>query len=139
VLTKAFPFLSIVILLFPMGVFMLASPPLLILKHDTPLDGRFIRGLFNLYYIAVMTIGVIAAAGCALVGRGTVAVAMIVLVAFVFGVRLVVISQMDQLRGAIAAGELTAVSRFRRLHIAGMVLNVVQLGIVAWGMTRLVI
>lgn len=27
--------------------------------------------------------------------------------------------------------------RFRRLHITGMVLNVVQLGTVAWGLTRL--
>jgi len=30
-----------------------------------------------------------------------------------------------------------AVPRFRRLHIAGMILNVLQLGTVVWGMTRL--
>src|SRR5262245_21246398 len=59
VLSRAFPLLSIVVLLFPMGVFMLGSPPLLILKHDTPVDGRFIRGLFNLYYISVITVATV--------------------------------------------------------------------------------
>jgi len=137
VLSKAFPFLSIVVLLFPMGIFMLASPPLLILKHDTPLDGRFIRGLFNLYYVALMTIGFIAAAGCALIGQRVVALAMTVLVVFVFGLRRWMISNMDTLRGAMAGGDSSAVPRFRRLHIVGMILNVVQFGTVAWGLTRL--
>ena len=43
-----------VLLLISMGFFMLGSLPLLVLKHDTPLDARFIRGLFNVYYLAVM-------------------------------------------------------------------------------------
>ena len=137
-ISKAFPFLSIVVLLFPMGVFMLTTPPLLILKHDNPTDGRFIRGLFNLYYNALMTIGGVAAVGCTLVGRHGVALAMAALVAFVYAIRRWVIRNMDRLRGAIADGEPLAVPRFRRLHIAGMLLNVVQFGIVAWGLTRLV-
>ena len=136
-LSKAFPLLSTVALLFPMGVFMLASPPLLILKYDTPADGRFVRGLFNVYYIGVITIAAVGAAGCALVGRGAVALAMGGVVVFVFGIRRWVISSMDELRGAIARGDAMAVPRFRRLHIAGMILNVVQFAIVAWGMTRL--
>jgi hypothetical protein len=120
-----------------MGFFMLASPPLLILKHDTPLDGRFIRGLFNVYYTAVITIALVGAAACALVGRGTVALAMGGLAAFVLAIRHWVISSMDLLRGAMAGGDAEAVPKFRRLHIAGMVLNVLQLGTVAWGMTRI--
>src|SRR5262245_58441880 len=120
-----------------MGFFMLASPPLLILKHDTPVDGRFIRGLFNVYYLSVITIASIGAAGCALMGHHTVALAMGGLVAFVFAVRRWVLSSMDTLRGAIARGDSMAVPRFRRLHIAGMALNVLQLGTVAWGLTRL--
>lgn len=120
-----------------MGVFMLASPPLLILKHDTPVDGRFIRGLFNIYYITVMTIAAVGAAVCALMGQGAVALAMGGLVVFVFGIRRWVISNMDKLRDAITRGDSMAVPRFRRLHIAGMILNVVQFGTVVWGMTRL--
>ena len=134
---KALPLFSIILLLFPMGVFMLASLPLLVLKHDTPTDGRFIRGLFNLYYVSVITIGVMGAAACALTAQGAVAVAMAGLVAFVFAVRRLVISNMDKLRGEMSHGDSTAVPRFRRLHIAGMALNVVQLGTVAWGLTRL--
>ena len=102
VLSKAFPLLSIVVVLFPMGAFMLASPTLLVLKHDTPLDGRFIRGLFNLYYISVMTLAAVFAAACALLGRGAVALAMSGLVVFVFGIRRWMISNMDEVRGAMA-------------------------------------
>lgn len=138
VLAKAFPFLSIVVLLFPMGVFMLASPPLLILKHETPLDARFIRGLFNLYYIGVITIAAAGAAGCALLDQRAIALSMGGLIVFVYGTRRWMISNMDKLGAAIASGESTAVARFRRLHIGGMILNVVQLGTVAWGLTRLV-
>lgn len=136
-LSKAFPFLSIVALLFPMGVFMLMSPPLLILKHETPVDGGFVRSLFNLYYNSVIAIGAVAAAGCALMGRGSMALAMVGLVVFVLGIRRWMISTMDKLRGEIARGDSRAVPSFRRLHMAGMALNIVQLGIVAWGMTRL--
>lgn len=60
-IVNAFPMLSIVVLLFPMGFFALASPPLLVLKHDTPLDGRFVRSMFNLYDLVVMTIAALAA------------------------------------------------------------------------------
>ncbi len=137
VFAQVFPLISIAVLLFSMGFFMLASPPLLILKHDTPTDGRFIRGLFNIYYLAVMTIAAIAATGSALAGRTTVAFAMGLLFAFVFAVRRGVLSQMDRLRQAIAGGDTTAIRQFRRLHIAGMALNALQFAVVAWGMTRL--
>jgi len=39
---------------------MLGSLPLLILKHDTPVDARFIRNLFSLYYAAAMATGTMA-------------------------------------------------------------------------------
>jgi hypothetical protein len=136
-LSKAFPLISIIVLLFAMGAFMLASPPLLILKHDTPVDGRFIRGVFNVYYVGVIAIAAVAATGCAYIGQGAVAIAMAGLAVFVLAIRCWVLSNMDELRGAIARGEAMAVPRFRRMHIAGMILNVVQLGTVAWGMTRL--
>ena len=136
-LSKVFPLLSIVVLLFAQGFFMLASPPLLILKHDTPLDGRFIRGLFNVYYLSVMAIAAVGAAGCALMGHAALALAMGGLVVFVFALRRWMMSSMDELRGAMSRGDSLAVPQFRRLHVAGMILNVVQLGTVAWGMTRL--
>ena len=133
-LSKAFPILSIVVLLFPMGFFALASPPLLVLKHDTPLDGRFVRSTFNLYYLVVMSIAAFAAVGCAAVGHLSLAFAMGVVLAFVFSLRLWMVSGFDRLRAEIAAG---AVKRFKRWHLAGMAVNVVQIAAVGWGLTRL--
>jgi len=38
--------------------FILGSIPLLVRKHDTPLDARFVRAFFNIYYKgAVVTAG----------------------------------------------------------------------------------
>ncbi len=34
--------------------FILGSIPLLVLKHDTPLDARFVRAFFNTYYMAAL-------------------------------------------------------------------------------------
>ena len=42
--------------------FLLGSIPLLILKHDTPVDSNFIRSFFNLYY----KVAIFVAAGAAL-------------------------------------------------------------------------
>ena len=51
-----------VALLVTTAYFIMGSIPLLVLKHDTPLDSRFIRGLFNVYYTAVMFTSTVAAA-----------------------------------------------------------------------------
>ena len=138
-ISNALPLLSIVVLLFPMFVFTLASPPLLVLKHDTPLDGRFVRNLFNLYYIVVITIATVDAVGFAIKGQVAMVLALVALIAFVFGIRRWIISKMDKLREAIARGEATAVPEFKRMHIAAIILNVLQLGTVAAGMTRLAV
>ena len=135
---RAFPLLSIIVLLFPMFVFTFASPPLLVLKHDTPVDGGFVRNLFNIYYIVVMALGAIGAAGCLYLGRTGQALAMGGVIVFVFLLRRWVLAKMDGLRDAINRGEPMAVRRFRRLHIGGTAFNVVQLGVVAWGLTRFV-
>ena len=73
---NAAPFATIVILLVWMGFFMLGSLPLLILKHDTPLDARFIRGLFDVYYKAVTVVAALGVAAHALVQRPVITLAM---------------------------------------------------------------
>lgn len=132
-----FALMATVLLLVWMGFFMMGSLPLLILKHDTPLDSRFIRGLFNVYYLAV-TLTASAATLCyAWSGRPVFAVGMAFIAALAFSLRRwLVIPRMDLLRDTIPAVDLSA-RQFRRLHIAGMLLNVVQLGTVAWALTKL--
>ena len=45
-------FFFTVALLVTTAYFLMGGLPLLTLKHDTPLDARFIRGFFNVYYLA---------------------------------------------------------------------------------------
>src|SRR5262245_12137106 len=117
VIAKALPLLTIVVQLFWMGFFMLASPPLLVLKHDTPKDANFIRNLFNVYYVVLMTLATIGATVCIYVEETVLALAMGSLVIFVFGVRGWFISRMDWLRGIMLGGDARAVRKFRRLHV----------------------
>ncbi len=136
-LSKAIVLLSLVALIFPMVFFTFASPPLLILKHDTPQDARFVRGLFNHYYRVVVIAACLGAAGQVAVGRIAAGLAMVGVAAFVFTVRRWVVPRMDALRERIAGGDTAAIPSFRRLHIAGILLNLVQVGVVAWGMAKL--
>ena len=130
------PFATIVILLVWMGFFMFGSLPLMILKHDTPLDARFIRGLFDVYYKAVMVTAGVGALANAVAGRPAVAIGMgiVALIAF-FSCRNI-LSRMDALRAAMTATDTTRIRQFRSLHVWGMVLNVVQLVAVCVGLTK---
>jgi hypothetical protein len=125
--TTIAPFVTLVLLLVWMGFFMLGSLPLMILKHDTPLDARFIRGLFDVYYKAVM---VVAGAGTlthALAQRPVTTVGMAVVGAVAFYSRRAILSRMDRLRLTMTATDTPGIRRFRRLHVLGMSLNVTQL------------
>ncbi|WP_431111030.1 hypothetical protein [Variovorax paradoxus] len=129
--------IATVLLLVWMGFFMMGSLPLLVLKHDTPLDGRFIRGLFNVYYVAVMLTASAAAISYFWSGKPVFAFGMALIAVLAFALRgWIIIPRMDVLRRSIPEAE-TSIFRFRRLHVAGMLLNVVQLGTVAWALTRL--
>ena len=129
--------IATVVLLVWMGFFMMGSLPLLVLKHDTPLDSRFIRGLFNVYYVAVTLTASAAALSYAWSGRPAFALGMACIASLAFALRRwIIIPRMDLLRHSIPETG-NSVYRFRRLHVAGMMLNVVQLATVAWALTRL--
>ncbi len=121
-------------LLMCMGYFFMGSLPLLVLKHDTPMDSRFIRGFFNTYYIAVICAATVATVSYALVGHlefsaGTIAIASLALF-----LRKTVLPRMDGLRIRIERADSTAITAFRRIHIVGMVINAVQLVGLVWGL-----
>ena len=93
--------ISAVVLLVWMGFFMMGSLPLLILKHDTPVDSLFIRGLFNVYYVAIMSTAAIGALSCALAGRLTLALAMSCVAGLGMAGRYWLVSHMDRVRSAM--------------------------------------
>lgn len=129
--------ISTVLLLVWMGFFMMGSLPLLILKHDTPVDSRFIRGLFRVYYLAIMTTGTVGALSSAFAGRPAIALGLGGVAGMGFAGRYWFISRMDVVRSTMTADDSSAIRRFRRLHIAGMVANVVLLATFCVGMTRI--
>jgi hypothetical protein len=126
-LTRVAPFATLVLLLVWMGFFMLGSLPLMILKHDTPLDARFIRGLFDVYYKAVMVVAALGTLAHALAERPVTTAAMALLGGIAFCSRRVILSRMDRLRMTMTVTDTEGIRRFRRLHVLGMVLNFVQL------------
>lgn len=129
-------FITIVILLVWMGFFMLGSLPLMILKHDTPLDARFIRGLFDVYYKAVMVTAGAGALAHGVAHRPVIAAGMagVALIAFVSRRR--ILSRMDELREAMTATDTGRIRQFRSLHVWGMVLNLAQLLAICVALTR---
>ena len=128
--------ISTVVLIVWMGFFMMGSLPLLVLKHDTPLDSRFIRGLFNLYYVAIMATGIVGAGSAAIAGRAAAALGLGVVAAIGFAGRHWFIARMDLVRSTMTADDSSAIRKFRRLHIAGMLLNVLLLAAFCVGLTR---
>src|SRR5258705_5768725 len=116
--------ISTVALLVWMGFFMMGSLPLLVLKHDTPLDSRFIRGLFNVYYVAIMITAAIGALSYALSGRLAIALALACVATLGFAGRYWLVLRIDLLRSKMTANDSSALQRFFRLHITCMLINI---------------
>ncbi len=123
-------------LILSMGYFLMGSLPLLILNHDSPLDARFIRGFFRIYYLAVMCTGVFAAAAYVYAGSLGYAAGVAVIVLLALILRNVVLPRMDALLTRIETADAVAIAEFRRIHITGMAVNFAQLAALVWGLFR---
>ena len=119
------------------GYFLLGGLPLLILKHDEPLDARFVRGFFNVYYQAAFWVALGAAVSYALWGRFVFALGAAVLAVIATILRRRLLPVMLQLGAQIEAGKAGAVQQFRRTHATALLLNLVQLVVVVWGLIAL--
>ena len=133
-LTTLLPLATIVLLLLWMGFFMLGSLPLMILRHDTPLDARFIRGLFEVYYKAVMVVASAGFIAHAVAQRPATTAGMAVIGAAAFCSRRAILGRMDRLRLSMTATDADGIRRFRKLHVIGMLLNFAQLVVICGGL-----
>ena len=106
---------------------LLGSVPLLILKHDTPLDSRFVRGFFYNYYRTATFAASATAVSYAFAGRLTFAAGAAALALFAAILRRKVIPKMDSLRAQIQANVTNAIPTFRRIHVAAILVNLAQL------------
>lgn len=124
-----------VALLVTTAYFLLGSIPLLVLRHDTPLDARFVRGFFNIYYVAAVVTAGATSISYALAGRPALATGAAALALLAFILRRKVIPTMDALGAQIQANAMNAVPGFRRTHIAAIAVNLVQLVAIVWSLT----
>ena len=126
-----------VILLVNTAYFLMGSVPLLILKHDTPLDSRFVRGFFNTYYLVAVYTASATAASYAFGGRLVFAAGATALALLAATLRRTVIPKMDALRTRIQVGETNAIREFRRIHVSAILVNLAQLVLIVWSLIAL--
>jgi hypothetical protein len=116
-----------VILLAVTAYFLLGSVPLLVLKHDNPVDARFIRSFYITYY-RIALIAALGTALCyALAGRTTLAVGAAGIAALTLLLRARFIPMMAHLAPQIQANEALAIPAFRQLHKSAILINTGQL------------
>jgi hypothetical protein len=126
-----------VALLVTTAYFIMGSVPLLVLKHDTPLDARFVRGFFNIYYVAAFVTATATAISFAFAGRPGLAAGAAALAVIAVVLRKKIIPKMDSLGAQIQSNYMDAVPGFRRTHIAAILINVAQLVAIVWSLTTL--
>lgn len=119
------------------GYFLMGGLPLLILKHDVPMDAKFIRGFFNVYYRAAFWTALGACLSYALWGRLSFALGAAGVAAIVTVLRRRLVPAMEQLGALMEQRDADAVERFRRIHITALLVNLALLVGIVWGIIRL--
>ncbi|MHC2626282.1 hypothetical protein ACVIW2_008314 [Bradyrhizobium huanghuaihaiense] len=112
-----------VILLFPMGYFTLASPAFLLVKLDIQPVAQLLRGMFNAHFLVMRVAGIIGTVILLLDGRLLAAMGVGVLAALAIWGRRWFMQRMDDQLSARDAGDTEAPRRLRRLHWSGMLGN----------------
>ncbi|MBS0342619.1 MAG: hypothetical protein JSS56_19045 [Proteobacteria bacterium] len=121
-----------VALLVTTAYFIMGSVPLLILKHDTPLDARFVRAFFNVYYKAAFGTAAATAVSYALAHRLGIAVGAAALALIAVVLRRKILPRMDSLGAQIQSNDLDAIPGFRKTHLAAIAINIAQLVAIVW-------
>ena len=116
-----------IILLLPMGYFLLAAPAFLLVRLDIPSVAQLLRAMFNGYFLTMIAVGAIGTLAVAAAGRLAVALGIGLIATFAVSARRWFLQRMDSELHARDAGDPNAVRKLRRLHWGGMLCNAVQL------------
>ncbi|OKO85423.1 hypothetical protein AC629_19205 [Bradyrhizobium sp. NAS80.1] len=116
-----------IILLFPMGYFTLASPAFLLVKLDIQPVAQLLRGMFNIHFLVMSVAGVAGTLALIVAGRFVSAAGVGLIAAFAICGRRWFMPRIDQQLSARDAGDTEAPRRLRRLHWSGMLCNAVLL------------
>ncbi|AWM08887.1 hypothetical protein [Bradyrhizobium symbiodeficiens] len=116
-----------IILLFPMGYFTLASPAFLLVRLDIQPVAQLLRGMFNAHFLVMRVAAFIGTAALLLDGRLLAALGVGLLAALAIWGRRWFMRRVDEQLSARDAGDADAPRRLRRLHWSGMLANAVLL------------
>lgn len=116
-----------VILLFPMGYFTLASPAFLLVRLDIQPVAQLLRGMFNAHFLVMRVAGVIGTVALLLDGRLLAALGVGMIAALAIWGRRWFMQRVDDQLSARDAGDADAPRQLRRLHWSGMLGNAVVL------------
>jgi hypothetical protein len=130
---------AMIILLFPMIYFLLASPAFLLVKLDIQPVTRLLRGMFNAHFLAMSIVGVIGTIAFAVAGHHLFAIGIGLIAAFAVWARRWFLGQMDAQLVARDAGDADAVRRLRRLHWGGMLCNAIQLVVIVGSIPHVIV
>ncbi|MDD1518662.1 MULTISPECIES: hypothetical protein [Bradyrhizobium] len=116
-----------IILLFPMGYFTLASPAFLLVRLDIQPVAQLLRGMFNAHFLVMRVAGAIGTVALLLDGRLLAAFGVGMITALAIWGRPWFMQRVDDQLSARDAGDAEAARRLRRLHWSGMLGNAVLL------------
>ncbi|MEY9878874.1 hypothetical protein [Bradyrhizobium sp. USDA 329] len=116
-----------IILLFPMSYFTLASPAFLLVRLDIQPVAQLLRGMFNAHFLVMRVVGIIGMVALLLDGRPLAAVGVGMIAALAIWGRRRFMRRVDDQLSARDAGDADAARRLRRLHWSAMLGNAVLL------------
>lgn len=135
-LPKALALVSTVLLLMSMAFFLLGTIPLLILKHNEPMDSRVVRQVFHYCYRIVTVFALAACLGQSLMDHTMLAVTAGCIALLALVLHRLVLERMDAHRTTMHTGDQVALRRFRQTHVTGIALNAMQLATIGWVLTQ---
>ncbi|MET0970253.1 MAG: hypothetical protein ABWY18_13710 [Tardiphaga sp.] len=121
---------AIVLLVFPMGYFLLASPAFLLVKLDIPPVTQLLGGMFSVHFLMLRIAAIIGVIAFAAAGRPVFAIGIGLIAVFAFWGRDPFMRRWDAQLNARDAGDTQAVKQLRRLHWSGMLTNAAMLAVV---------
>jgi len=124
---KSFALLFTVVLLAVTAYFLLGSVPLLVLKHDNPMDSRFIRSFYITYFRIALIAALATCISYALANRPALACGAAAIALLTVLLRRHLITRMDLLGAQIQANELVAIPAFLKMHKSAILINTTQL------------